>query len=235
MTDAHHPTESRLRVLMVEDYSQYYEGLRFELQPHVTLDNAPDAATALQMLAQTRYDGLLLDLALPPTHSTKEGLSLAEKIAADQERSGTAVPMIILTSKDTDAALLLKLMGWRISLIHKDDRPSGAEVEYALRLALRGYFLLSRLPAGDLPDLVSRWGVPEARASDLFSERDFAIFRLLSEEGLTNQQIAYRLGLKEDAVKKGVQRIFRRTGVASRAEAVRWWFEHLAELGLQKE
>ncbi|MGH2523605.1 MAG: DNA-binding response regulator, partial [Anaerolineales bacterium] len=62
MTDAHRPP---LRVLMVEDYSQYYEGLRFELQPHVALDNAPDVKTALAMLAQTHYDALLLDLALP--------------------------------------------------------------------------------------------------------------------------------------------------------------------------
>jgi DNA-binding NarL/FixJ family response regulator len=227
MTDAHRPP---LRVLMVEDYSQYYEGLRFELQPHVTLDNAPDTATALKMLAENHYDAVVLDLALPPTHTTQEGLGLAEKVASDEERN---LPVIILTSKDTDAALLRKLMGWRVSMIHKDDRPSGAEVEYALRLALRGYFLLSRLPAGDLPDLAAS---PSASpTADLFSERDFAIFKMLAEEGCTNLQIAYRLGIKEDAVKKGVQRIFRRTGVASRAEAVRWWFEHKDELGLEKE
>lgn len=226
MTDAHRPP---LRVLMVEDYPQYYEGLRFELQPYVALDNAPDVTTAQQRLNETHYDAMLLDLALPPSHSMKEGLGLAEKIASDEERS---LPIIILTSKDTDPALLRQLLGWRVSMIHKDDRPSGAEVEYALRLALRGYFLLSRLPASDLPDLIANTVEPTAHP---FSERDFAIFRLVSEEGLTNQQIAYRLGLKEDAVKKGVQRIFRRTGVASRAEAVRWWFEHKAELGLDKK
>jgi DNA-binding NarL/FixJ family response regulator len=226
MTDANRPP---LRVLMVEDYSQYYEGLRFELQPYVTLDNAQDVATAQRMLNETHYDAMLLDLALPPSHSMKEGLSLAEKVASDEERS---LPVIILTSKDTDAVLLRQLLGWRVSMIHKDDRPSGAEVEYALRLALRGYFLLSRLPASDLPDLIASAAEP---AANPFSERDFAIFRLVAEEGLTNQQIAYRLGLKEDAVKKGVQRIFRRTGVASRAEAVRWWFEHKAELGLDKK
>lgn len=224
MTDAHRPP---LRVLMVEDYAQYYEGLRFELQPHVALENAPDVATAQQMIAQTNYDALLVDLALPPTHSLKEGLGLVEKIAADEDRT---LPIIILTSKDTDAALLRKLMTWRVSMIHKDDRPSGAEVEYALRLARRGYFLLSRLPAGDLPDLAAN---ASSVSTELFSERDFAIFKLLSEEGSTNQQIAYRLGIKEDAVKKGVQRIFRRINVASRAEAVRWWFEHKAELGIE--
>jgi DNA-binding NarL/FixJ family response regulator len=216
-----------LRVLMVEDYPQYYEGLRFELQPRdVALDNAPDVATAQKLLARTAYDAVLVDLALPPSHSMKEGLGLVEKLVGD-ENAPAALPVIILTSKDTDAALLRRLMAWRVSLIHKDDRPSGAEVEYALRLVLRGYFVLSRLPAGDLPDVAAN--APTASAA-LFSERDFSIFRLLSEEGLTNQQIAYRLGLKEDAVKKGVQRIFRRTGVASRAEAVRWWFEHKTEL-----
>jgi DNA-binding NarL/FixJ family response regulator len=221
MTDYHQPV---LNVLMVEDYPQYYEGLRFELQPQVLLENAPDVATATQMLARKQYDAMLVDLALPPTHSMKEGLGLVEKIAADQER---VLPMIVLTSKDTDAALLRKLLAWRVSMIHKDDRPSGAEVEYALRLVLKGYFLLSRLPAGDLPAVAAN---AQATSTELFSERDFAIFKLVSEEGLTNQQIAYRLGIKEDAVKKGVQRIFRRTGVASRAEAVRWWFEHKEEL-----
>jgi len=222
MTDANRPP---LRVLMVEDYSQYYEGLRFELQPHITLDNAPDTAAALKMLSEAHYDALLLDLALPPTHTMKEGLGLAEKIATDEERS---LPVIILTSKDTDANLLRKLMGWRVSMIHKDDRPSGTEVEAALRLVLRGYFVLSRLPAGDLPDLAA--SAPQA-TTGMFSERDFAIFRLIAEEGATNLQIAYRLGIKEDAVKKGVQRLFRRIGVASRAEAVKWWFEHKEEMG----
>ncbi len=224
MSDAN---RTALRVLMVEDYSQYYEGLRFELQPReITLENAPDVATALKLLARTPYDAMLVDLALPPTHSLKEGLGLVEKIVTD-EKAASPMPIIILTSKDTDAALLRKLMGWRVSLIHKDDRPSGDEVESALRLVLRGFFLLSRLPAGDLPDLAA--GAPGA-STEMFSERDFAIFRLLSEEGCTNQQIAYRLGVKEDTVKKGVQRIFRRTGVASRTEAVRWWFEHKDEL-----
>lgn len=223
MVDASPP----LHVLMVEDYSQYYEGLKFELQPHVALDNAPDVATAEKLLAANRYDAVLLDLSLPPTHSMQEGLGLAEKLAG-RAADGPALPVIILTSKDTDTGLLKKLMTWRVSMIHKDDRPAGREVEAALRLALRGYFLLSRLPAGDLPELAAGIAPP---ARHPFSERDFAIFRLLAEDGLTNQQIAYRLGLKEDAVKKGVQRIFRAADVASRAEAVRWWFEHRAELG----
>ncbi len=209
---------------MVEDYSQYYEGLKFELQPRVQLDNAPDVATAERLLAQTAYAALLLDLSLPPTHSMQEGLALAEKLANREERG---LPIIILTSKDTNPALLKKLMTWRVSMIHKDDRPSGGEVEAALLLARRGYFLLSRLPAGDLPDLAASLG---QSAPSPFSERDHAIFNLLAEAGLTNQQIAYRLGLKEDAVKKGVQRIFRAVNVASRAEAVRWWFEHRQEL-----
>lgn len=209
---------SILRVLMVEDYPQYYEGLKFELAPRIVLDNAPDVATAEKLLSQTVYDAILLDLSLPPTHSMQEGLGLAEKLAARDER---AQPIIILTSKDTNAALLKKLMTWRVSLIHKDDRPTGAEVEAAILLARCGYFLLSRLPAGDLPELAAALG---EGSSNPFSERDYAIFTLLAEDGLTNQQIAYRLGLKEDAVKKGVQRIFRTIHVASRAEAVKWWF-----------
>lgn len=222
MTDANRPP---LHVLMVEDYAQYYDGLRFELQPAaITLENAPDVATALRLLAANKYDAVLADLSLPPTHSMKEGLGLVEKLVANEERT---FPIIILTSKDTDAALLRKLMTWRVSMIHKDDRPSGVEVEAALRLTLKGYFVLSRLPANDLPDLA---GAVAPAPAEQFSERDFAIFRLIAEDGCTNQQIAYKLGLKEDAVKKGVQRIFRRTGVASRAEAVKWWFEHRAEL-----
>jgi DNA-binding NarL/FixJ family response regulator len=214
---------------MVEDYAQYYEGLKFELQPRIMLDNASDVATALHLLAGTRYDAVLLDLSLPPSHSLKEGLSLAEKLATDEERQ---LPIILMTSKDTEAALLRKLLSWRVSMIHKDDRPAGADVEAALRLAVQGYFVLSRLPANDLPNVLES---ATPATPELFSERDFAIFKLVSEAGLTNQQIAYRLGLKEDAVKKGMQRIFRRTGVASRAEAVKWWFEHQAALGLDKD
>ena len=69
MTDHHRPV---LNVLMVEDYPQYYEGLRFELQPQVLLENAPDVATATQMLARKQYDAMLVDLALPPAYPLGE-------------------------------------------------------------------------------------------------------------------------------------------------------------------
>ena len=134
---------------------------------------------------------------------------------------------MVLTSKDLDERMLQQLLRLGVSIMHKDDRPSGAEIVSALKLAVRGYRFISPLLTGTFTELLA---TDLATLADLFSEREFSIFWLLAEDGLTNQQIAYRMGLKEDAVKKGVQRIFRKVDCNSRVEATRWWFENRDEL-----
>ena len=57
------------------------------------------------------------------------------------------------------------------------------------------------------------------------TERELEILRALAE-GLANGQIAKRLWLAEQTVKFHLTNIYRKLGVSSRTEAVRWAYRH---------
>jgi DNA-binding NarL/FixJ family response regulator len=63
-------------------------------------------------------------------------------------------------------------------------------------------------------------GIPP---SDL-SPRQLQILQLLAE-GLTNREIAMRLGCKENTAKKHTIHVFDRTGMSTRVEAVIWFYQ----------
>ena len=82
-----------MRVLLVEDDRMIAEAVRTALDQdgHVT-DWMADGAAALQVLAHSRFDIVLLDLGLP----RKDGLTVLRQL---RER-GDATPVIIITARD---------------------------------------------------------------------------------------------------------------------------------------
>jgi len=82
-----------MRVLLVEDDRMIAEAVRTALEQdgHVT-DAVTDGATALSVLAHSRFDLVLLDLGLP----RKDGLTVLRQL---RER-GDATPVIIITARD---------------------------------------------------------------------------------------------------------------------------------------
>ena len=82
-----------MRVLLVEDDRMIAEAVRTALDQdgHVT-DWMADGAAALQVLAHSRFDIVLLDLGLP----RKDGLTVLKQL---RER-GDVTPVIIITARD---------------------------------------------------------------------------------------------------------------------------------------
>ena len=79
--------------------------------------------------------------------------------------------------------------------------------------------------ACDIAALVS----PPAPAAHPFSPREYEVLTLVAQ-GLTNREIAYRLGISDRTVQFHVNAIFNKTGSRSRTEAValaltRRWLE----------
>ena len=68
-----------------------------------------------------------------------------------------------------------------------------------------------------LDRIVSRVPVPISQAFDLFqlTARSQAVVKWLSE-GLTNKEIAQRLGITEQTVKEHIQRLMRKTKTRTR-------------------
>jgi two-component system response regulator QseB len=81
------------QLLLVEDDELLRDGLQAQLQQaghHITL--AEDGQIALDHLAQTAFEGVVLDLGLPRV----DGLSVLRQLRQTQ----TALPVLILTARD---------------------------------------------------------------------------------------------------------------------------------------
>ena len=94
-------TPDPIRVLLVEDDAAYAAMIATELATltlPVALDHAPTLAAAMARLANSTFDAILLDLALPDSN----GLGSLDRLL----RVADEVPIIVLTAHDDDASAL---------------------------------------------------------------------------------------------------------------------------------
>ena len=76
-------------------------------------------------------------------------------------------------------------------------------------------FLGARRPGKPRP-------APPVRSAGALTARQLQVAALVAE-GLTNRQIAERLGIQERSAEGHVERIRQRLGVTSRAQVAAWW------------
>jgi DNA-binding NarL/FixJ family response regulator len=67
--------------------------------------------------------------------------------------------------------------------------------------------------------------IPRGDHAEGLTERQLQVLGLVAI-GMTNAEIATRLGLSERTARKHVEDILRRLCVPNRVAAARWWFEH---------
>jgi DNA-binding response OmpR family regulator len=83
-----------MRLLLVEDDVDVARFVRKGLmEESYAVDLATDGATALEMAALNSYDGIILDLFIPPP----DGIDVCRSLRAD----GLHVPILMLTARDT--------------------------------------------------------------------------------------------------------------------------------------
>lgn len=58
----------------------------------------------------------------------------------------------------------------------------------------------------------------------MLSPRQCQIVKLLTEEALQDKEIAYRLGITPGTVRVYLHAIYRKLGINSRVELMRWWY-----------
>jgi DNA-binding NarL/FixJ family response regulator len=99
---------------------------------------------------------------------------------------------------------------------------------YPARAAVATLGELARQALNEARDIAALV-VPPTPASHPFSPREYEVLTLVAQ-GLTNREIAYRLGISDRTVQFHVNAIFNKTGAQSRTEAValalsRRWLE----------
>jgi DNA-binding NarL/FixJ family response regulator len=85
------------------------------------------------------------------------------------------------------------------------------------RLSLAVLERMAQQAANEANDLLSQLKPEQAQTHPL-SPREMEVLRLVAE-GLTNKEIAYRLGLSERTVQFHLNAVFNKTGANSRTEA----------------
>ncbi len=203
-----------IRVCVVEDQTLVREGIRslLALSDEIKIvGEAGDGAEAVQVIARTQPDVVLLDVKLP----RRDGLEVLKELKQRQQLP----PTLILTTFDDDEIVLGALRSGARGFLLKD--VTLKQLTEAIRTLHVGGTLFQ--PA--LTERVAR-GVKETAAAipaldpmDPLTERETEVVRLLAA-GYSNQEIAAVLRVAEGTVKNHVSSILSKIGVRDRTRAV---------------
>jgi DNA-binding NarL/FixJ family response regulator len=184
--------QTTIRVAVVDDHPVVREGTAAIVEQAPDLELVGTAATvdeAAPLLDATRVDVLLLDLRL----GQEFGFRLLEG-------RGVRPAVVVVTSYDypqyVDAALRMGAAGYVLKTAPV------AELLDAIRRAAAGKLAFNLRPGTGAPPLSARERQVVAAVSD----------------GLSNDEVAARLGIAPRTVESHLRRLFDRHGVASRTE-----------------
>jgi two-component system response regulator DevR len=208
--------EPAIRVLLLDDHEIVRRGLisLLDAEPDITVvGEAATAREALTRIAATAPDVAVLDVRLP------DGSGI--DVCRDVRQSHPGVACLILTAFDDDEALSAAVVAGAAGYVVKDVRAGG--LLEAIRAVATGRRLIDAATAR----LVARRLATPRRDTtfDSLGLREHQILALIGD-GLTNRQIAGRLGLAEKTVKNYVSSLLAKLGLEHRTQAAILHVEH---------
>ena len=127
---------------------------------------------------------------------------------------------MVLTTYAEDADILAALRAGALGYLTKDAGRN--QIAQAVRTAAAGQSVLDPLVQRRL---VEAAGVVPAEPPDGLTAREVEVLQLIAA-GLANREIAGRLYVSEATVKSHINRLFAKTGVRDRAQAVKYAYRH---------
>jgi DNA-binding NarL/FixJ family response regulator len=211
------------RVVLVDDQRVVRDGLvlLLGLLPDVDVVGvAEDGEQAVSLVAEHEPDVVLMDLRMPHV----DGVEATRRIRA----AHPDVQVIVLTTYSDDESVFAALRAGARGYLTKD---AGAEeLASAIAKVTAGEAMLDPSVQARLLDTLTsapplRGPLPPETLSDGLTSREAEVLVLIAE-GLSNSEIAQRLVVSEATVKTHINRLFTKTGVRDRAQAVTYAYRH---------
>ena len=206
----------RIRVLLVDDQGLFREALATLLGLHSQLEivgEAGDGEAGVALAQTLRPDGVLMDLRMP-------GMSGVEATRRLRGLVPEARVLVLTTFEDDDEVLAAIEAGAAGYMLKAS--PAEKLVE-AICTVMRGGSPLEPSVASKVMAELARLSRRQSeercqRLADPLSTRELEVLRALCE-GLSNKEIAAKLGLTEGTVKNHMTQVLSKLGVLDRTQA----------------
>ena len=203
---------SAIRVLVVDDHPIVRQGVRSLLSAFPDIEVVGEAETPMAALAQLNSlhpDVVLLDVRL--------GEANGVEVARQVRRTYPDSRVVILTTYDDDEYLFGALQAGAHAYLLKDMALD--ELPAVIRAVHAGQRLLSPLLVDRVLTQFQQLAEAKLLQEAGLTLEEQQLLKLMAD-GLTNRDIATRLNFSEITVKKKVQDILEKLGVANRTQAV---------------
>ena len=214
-----------MKFLIADDHELYLQGLEFVLKkeyPDAKLSLAGDYAEILKLIENDKsFDLLITDLAMPGGNWL-ESLQKIHNLAPEMP--------IIVVSAVFDKEVLQKTYNIGVSGYVSKSFPNNIIIS-AINLVLAGGMYIPpdlvkmsvKTAPEQLSDLIKGFDNSSKKSSGdekILTPRQLEVLQCLAE-GMSNKQIAYKLGLSEGTVKIHITLLMRTLNVTNRVAAVR--------------
>jgi DNA-binding NarL/FixJ family response regulator len=199
-----------IKVVLAEDHALMRDAVKLVFDEAEDVELVGEVANGhdlLPLLAEVEADFVLLDVQLPGV----DGLGCLEALAEHHPHVKVAMLSAVEDPQVIESAFRRGARGYIFKSVNPFDLPA------AIRQIVDGSVIHRPLATVD-------GTAPAGRAGGL-SEKEVAVLVELCH-GHTNKQIAARLWLSEQTVKFHLRNIYRKLGIKSRTEALRYAYEH---------
>lgn len=213
-----------VRVVVADDQTVVRDGvcLMLGLADGIeVVGTAADGAEAVDVVARTGPDVLLVDLRMPGL----DGVEATRRVRALDRPPA----VVVLTTFDDEAWVLGALRAGALGYLTKD--ADAAAIADAVRAAAAGRSLLDATVRARLLAATqgAGGGAPGPRpvdaAVDGLTAREVEVLRLVAR-GAANREIARTLVVSEATVKTHVNHLLAKLAVRDRAQLVAWAYQH---------
>ncbi len=218
-------TPDVIRVAIVDDHFFFRQGVRdvLNVEPDiVVVAECEDGQGALEVLRSVHPDVVLMDVNLPNVN----GLQITQRLKS----ACPDINVIILTAYDDEEQIYRAIRIGASAYFAKDVAP--AQLLDTVRTVAEGYYVIAnkRLTPAQaeqwLLELYRRYGIsPEDTTLSPLTNRQMEILQLIIE-GLSNKQIAMRLGISQQTVKNHVTSILAKLNRSDRTQAAIYALRH---------